>query len=182
MSTTVKAEALMKMAPGFIHAQLLCTDEILGGGGFRYVQADDVRHVEQLHQVPRTRIALPRRVCSRCRSNRPFMPIISAMMPSWCRWAAADDARLLAAGFDAAVGQLLQTPRWHWRSSREMPRAAAAGSPQYPFGHERVLEKGALKTGDAAHVGGVEGDLVGADAEAADASHQLGGGIQHLLR
>ena len=53
---------------------------------------------------------------------------------------------------------------------------AAAGSPQYQFGHGAGVEKG--RPGCAR--GRRRGDLVGADAEVAD-GHQLGGGIQHLL-
>ena len=50
MSTTVPREALMKMAPGFImrscSAPMRSLVEAVSG-----TQADDVGHVEQLHQV-----------------------------------------------------------------------------------------------------------------------------------
>ncbi|MNJ46667.1 hypothetical protein D3C77_418020 [compost metagenome] len=164
----------------FHHAQLLGADEILGGGGLRHVQADDVRHVEQLHQV---------RHLDGVAQGELVLDVVVVDLHAdhlgddaklGADVAVAYDAELLAAGFHRAVGELLPDAAMALGVLLGDAAQQQQYLPEHQFGHGAGVGEGGVEDGNAAYVGGIQRDLVGADAEAADGD-QLAGGIQHLL-
>ncbi len=86
--------------------------------------------------------------------------------------AVTDDAQLLPRISKELAALLIQPPRWQEAFFSGIPRSNRIASASTSSATERVLEYGALNTGDAAFAGSAQVDLVGADAETAD-SHEL---------
>lgn len=63
---------------------------------------------------------------------------------------------------------LIQPPRWQEAFFSGMPRSSWDRLGQYQLSHRAGVRVGRVEHGDTAFAGGVEVDLVGADAEAAD--------------
>ena len=74
-----------------------------------------------------------------------------------------------------SLADLSQPPSWAATERGKMRRSSMTISPMTSSATLRVLENGALNTGMPSRLGGIEIDLVGADAEAADRDQPVGG-------
>ena len=94
--------------------------------------------------------------------------------------AVADDAEFLAAGLDAVIGQLLPDPAVALGTLFGNTAQQQQDFTQHQFGDGAGVGEGGVEDGNATHLGGLEVDLIGTDAEAADGD-QLARRVQYLL-
>ena len=164
----------------FHHPQLLGTDHVLGGGGFRHVQADDVRHIEQLDHARHLNGVAQRELVLDIVVINLHADALGDDAKLGADVAVADDAELLAAGFHRAVGQLFPHAAMALGVFLGDTAQQQQDLAQYQFGDRTGVGEGCVEDRNAADLGRFQLDLVGADAEAADGD-QLVGGVEHLL-
>jgi len=153
-------------------ADFALADHPLGGRQFRHVQGDDVALAEQVVQVADLRGVAQRQLGHHVVEADLHAERFGEYRELGADRAVADDAELLAADLEG-VRRALD------------PAAAVAGSVllgdaaqqqdgfgEHQFGHRASVRVGRVEHCDTALAGGVQVDLVGADAEAAD-RHQF---------
>ncbi len=149
-------------------ADFLLADHPLGGGQFGNVQRDDVGHAQQLVQAADLHRVAQRQLGHGVVEEHLHAQGLGEYRELGADRAVADDAELLATDLEG-IRRALD------------PAAAMAGGVlfrdaaqqqdrlgQYQLSHRAGVRVGRVEHGDTAFAGGVEVDLVGADAEAAD--------------
>ena len=164
----------------FHHPQLLGTDHVLGGGGFRHVQADDVRHIEQLDHARHLNGVTQRELVLDVVVVDLHADALGDDAKLGADMAVADDAELLAARFHRAVGQLFPHPAMALGVLLGDAAQQQQDLAQNQLGDRAGVGEGGVENRNAADLGRFQLDLIGTDAEAADGD-QLAGGVEHLL-
>ncbi|MCY1172855.1 hypothetical protein D9M73_129990 [compost metagenome] len=155
-------------------ADFLLAHHPLGGGQLGHMQGDDVGHAQQLVQVAHLGGVAQRQLGHGVIEEHLHAEGFGQYRQLGADRAVADDAELLAADLEG-VGRGLD-PAATVAGSVLLRDAAQQqdGLGQHQFGHRTGVGVRGVEHRDAALAGGVQVDLVGADAEAADGDQLLG--------
>ncbi len=161
-------------------ADLALAHHQLGGGGFRHVQGDDVAHAEQFGQGADLLGVAQGQLGDDVIEEHLHAQALGQHRQLGADGAVADDAQLLATDLEG-IGRALDPAAPV--AGGVLGRDAAQqqdGLGQHQLGDRTGVGIGRVEHSDAALAGGLQVDLVGADAEAADGD-QLLGAVEHLF-